>query len=141
MTSAERFVVDTNVLISAVLVSTGSPARFFDSLQHATATLVFSPPTLAELHTRLMRRKFERYVSIATRERFLAQVDAVSEHVLIVNTPMGCRDPQDDKFLETAKLADVRCLITGDEDFLVMHPFQGIPILTPGEALEQYFGG
>jgi predicted nucleic acid-binding protein len=37
--------------------------------------------------------------------------------------------------LETALLGRADCVITGDRDLLVMSPFQGIPILTPAEAL------
>ncbi len=37
--------------------------------------------------------------------------------------------------LETALLGHADCLITGDQDLLVMSPFHGIPILTPTEAL------
>ena len=48
---------------------------------------------------------------------------------------MGCRDPGDDMLLETALLGRADCVITGDQDLLVMSPFQGIPILTPAEAL------
>jgi len=65
----------------------------------------------------------------------LAQLDAVSEYVPIVNRPMGCRDPEDDKFLETAVNGNADCLITGDKDLLIMHPFQGIPVLLPAQGL------
>ncbi|MEJ7684799.1 MAG: putative toxin-antitoxin system toxin component, PIN family [Segetibacter sp.] len=40
-----------------------------------------------------------------------------------------CRDPKDNKFLELAISANASCIITGDKDLLVLHPFRGIPIL------------
>ena len=48
---------------------------------------------------------------------------------------MGCRDPDDDKVLETALMGDAECVVTGHNDLLVMSPFRGIPILTPAEFL------
>ncbi len=52
---------------------------------------------------------------------------------------MGCRDPEDDKFLETAVNGNADCLITGDKDLLAMHPFQGIPVLLPTQDLMRFF--
>jgi predicted nucleic acid-binding protein len=39
--------------------------------------------------------------------------------------------PDDNKLLETAIAGSADCLVTGDQDLLVLNPFQGIPILTP----------
>lgn len=115
---AERFVLDSNVLISAALRSSSNPAKLIYALRKSAAILLFSKETQAELQTRLMKSKFDPYVSAKTRLRFLAQLDVVSEYVYIANKIMGCRDPNDDKFLETAIYGNVHCLITGDEDLL-----------------------
>jgi len=138
---AERFVVDSNVLISAALRTTSPPARLIDAMSNAAAILVFSEETQAEFAGRLMKSKFDRYVSTALREKFLAQVDAVSEYVFIANRPMGCRDRSDDKFLETAVSGQADCLVSGDNDLLRLHPFQGIPVLQPAQCLTRYFSG
>jgi putative PIN family toxin of toxin-antitoxin system len=136
---AERFVVDSNVLISAALRGNSPPARLIAAMKNAAAILVFSGETQAEFASRLMKSKFDRYVSTALREKFLAQVDAVSEYVFIANRPMGCRDRSDDKFLETAVCGRVDCLVSGNTDLLRLHPFQGIPILQPAQCLTRYF--
>lgn len=47
-----------------------------------------------------------------------------------------CRDPKDNKYLELAVAGEVECIITGDEDLLVLNPFRGIKILTVQEFLE-----
>ena len=136
---AERFVLDSNVLISAALLSSSTPARLLYALRTADSVLLFSQETQAELQNRLMKIKFDPYVSAKTRLRFLAQLDAVSEYVYIANKIMGCRDPEDDKFLETALSGNAKFLITGDEDLLIMHPFHNIPILTPRQGLNLFF--
>ncbi len=79
--------------------------------------------------------KFDRYVRPDARAVFLAQLEAVSGWVSIVGATQGCRDPNDDKLLETALQGQADCIVTGDADLLVMSPFQGIPILTPTEQL------
>jgi predicted nucleic acid-binding protein len=44
-------------------------------------------------------------------------------------------DPDDDKLLETALLGRADCLVTGDQDLLVLGTYQGIPILSPAAFL------
>ena len=73
---AERVVLDTNVLISAVLQPKGPPRAAVDTIRTAGGVLLFSEPTFDELRTRLARPKFDRYVSREGRALFLAQLDA-----------------------------------------------------------------
>ena len=135
----DRLVVDTNVLISAALSSAGAPAKLLDQLQIARTALVFSEPTMAELATRLLRTKFDRYVERDTRIRFLAEIDAVAEFVGISGAPMGCRDRSDDIFLETALTAECQLIISGDQDLLTLDPWRNIRVLSPAAALETFF--
>ena len=130
----ERFVLDTNVLISAALTPAGLPRVIVDAIRDAQGVLLLSDETFGELRTRFHRSKFDRYVSRDARWLFLAQLEAVSEWVSIVGAKLGCRDPGDDMLLETALLGRADCLITGDQDLLVMSPFHGIPIRTPAQA-------
>ncbi|MEZ4267708.1 MAG: putative toxin-antitoxin system toxin component, PIN family [Myxococcota bacterium] len=132
----DRIVVDTNVLISAALQSTGRPRAAVDAVARARGLLLFSEATLAELSTRLDRAKFDRYVTRAARTRFVEQVRAVAEWVEISGAPQGCRDPDDDKFLETALVGQAGCIVTGDQDLLVLSPFHHVLIVTPAAFLE-----
>jgi predicted nucleic acid-binding protein len=47
----------------------------------------------------------------------------------------ACRDPDDDRLLELAVDGRATHLVTGDADLLALHPFRGIPILTPADFL------
>lgn len=133
----ERAVVDTNVLISAALRPTGRPRRVLDVISRRNGVLIFSDETFRELRSRLRRPKFDRYVSQTIRAVYLAQLMGVSEWVSITNAKLGCRDPDDDKFLETALLGDADCLVTGDRDLLVMSSFHDIAILPPSDFLNR----
>jgi predicted nucleic acid-binding protein len=46
---------------------------------------------------------------------------------------VACRDPKDDKFLAAALAGPAGCIVSGDEDLLVLSPFEGIPVLRPAE--------
>ena len=48
-----------------------------------------------------------------------------------------CRDPEDDKFLDLALSSKADCIVTGDKDLLVLHPFRGILVVTPRGFLEE----
>lgn len=50
----------------------------------------------------------------------------------IAETVAACRDPSDDKFLELAVTGRAELIVTGDLDLLVLDPFRGISIVTPG---------
>ncbi len=132
---AERVVLDTNVLISAALQPNGSPREVVEALRAVRGVLLFSDETFEELQTRLHRAKFDKYVSHNSRSIFLAQLETVSEWVSIVGAKLGCRDPDDDKLLETALMGEADCIVTGDQDLQVMSPFLHIPILSPTDFL------
>ena len=133
----KRVVVDTNVLISAALRPRGSPRGVIDSVRSVNGVLIFSDETFSELQSRFNRPKFDRYVSGDMRRIWLSQLEAVSEWVSITGVRLGCRDPDDDKLLETASIGDASCLVTGDHDLLTMlQALQRVPNLTPSAFLE-----
>lgn len=134
---ADRIVADTNVLISAALRPHGPPRAVVEAVRSTSGVLLFSDETFAELRIRFHRRKFDAYVGRKVRAVWLAQLQAVSEWVSIAGAKLGCRDPDDDKLLETALMGQAECLVTGDRDLLAMSPFHGIPILTPGRFLDR----
>lgn len=135
MPDKPAFVVDTNVLISRLLLPR-SVAALAVRRVHAEGRLVFSEATLGELADVLARPKFDPYVSVADRKEFLRLVMRTAELVAHVPTLAVCRDPRDDKFLALALAAEAGAIITGDEDLLVLHPFRGIAVLTPAAFVQ-----
>ncbi len=131
-----KLVVDTNVLISAALSAQGAPA---DVVRVALAQhrLVFSQPTFDELRTRIYRPKFDRYISLESRERLLHDFSACADWVEIAEPGHHCRDRDDDKFIETALTANAAFLISGDKDLLEANAPAGLQIITAALALEK----
>jgi len=130
-----KLVVDTNVLISAALSSQGAPAQLMRRVlgQHI---LVFSQATFDELHTRIYRPKFDRYITLEQRQRLLHDFNACAHWVDLAPYPVYCRDPDDDKFIATALQAQADWLVSGDRDLLEAKPLAGLRIVTPMQALE-----
>ena len=62
MTSSERFVIDNNVVVSAVLSPRSIPRQAFD-LAFMLGSVLASDSTLAELDDVLCRPKFSRYIT------------------------------------------------------------------------------
>jgi len=129
-----KLVIDTNILISAALSPQGAPAKLVQvALAHHR--LVFSQATLDELRTRLYRPKFDRYISLETRERLLHDFNASAHWVDIGEPAVYCRDRDDDKFIETALKAQANYLISGDNDLLDVAALPDLQIISAQQAL------
>lgn len=131
-----RWVVDTNVLVSRVFWPNGTASHAFAGAVRWGGTLLVSPVTLAELHEVLMRPRFDRYAEPARRLAFLHSLAPVLELIHPATPIRACRDPKDDKLLEVAVHGHADALITGDADLLALHPFHGLPILSPTDFLQ-----
>ena len=62
----------------------------------------------------------------------------MSEWVVIQNDAMGCRDSDNDKFLETSLIGDADALISGDDDLLVLEQIGSILILSVADFLSNF---
>lgn len=127
-----RWVLDTNALISRLLLPTGVAARAVDHALDRGVVLV-SEETMNELAEVISRPKFDRYLSVAERVQFLRLFGGVARMVNITHRVAACRDPKDDKFLHVALNGEAEAIVTGDQDLLVLHPFHGISILSPAD--------
>ena len=134
MRAAERVVVDTNTLVSGILLPESVPGRLLRHLaEHAT--FIFTAPTRDELLEVITREKFDRYVAPEARERVAAILVREGEIVVPGRLFQVCRDPKDDKFLDAAHAGKANCLISGDTDLGVLGEFEGMPILTAARYL------
>ena len=68
-------------------------------------------------------------------EAVLALILLRGEPVVPQHRITACRDPKDNVVLEVAVAREVDYIVTGDEDLLVLHPFEGITIVGPAEFL------
>lgn len=130
-----RIVVDTNILISFLLVPDSPPNRAVKKAIHE-GTLLASDDTLEELSTVLARSKFNQYISLEDRQEFLRKLLRITEKIIITKRIRECRDTSDDKFLEVAINGKANFIITGDQDLLVLNPSKDFEIVTPVDYLK-----
>ena len=130
MTSDLRVVLDTNVVVSAMLFPASVPGQAFLYLARRGG-LIISESSMSELIDVILRSDFDRYLGEEERVEFFSSLEQQAQLVEVTHSITACRDPKDDKFLELALSGRATHIITGDRDLLDLHPFRGIPILTP----------
>ncbi len=133
----EFWVLDTNTLLSALFNENSTPGVALKKARE-TGTLLISAEIASEYFIVFTRDKFEKYVTLETRIAFIENIIAnalIIEPVLKIN---ACRDSKDNKFLEAAFTAGATCIISGDQDLLILNPFNDIPIITPAAFLTRF---
>ncbi len=136
MSAFARVAVDTNVLVSRLILPDSIPAQVL-KLVEVESLLLFSEPTMFALADVLSRPKFDRYISREDRRGFGERLGKIAEFIAIVELVRECRDQHDDKFLEVALNGNADVIITGDPDLLDMHPWRGTAIIAPKEYLDR----
>ena len=140
MTDRQRAIIDTSTLLGALLRPNSVPRQAMLKVMD-THDLCMSKHTLDELRMVVKRPKFDPYLSLPDRLLFVEtltasarfwEVDSDSERL----AEGVCRYPKDAKFLALALACQAAHLISSDADLLVLHPWQGIPILTPAQFLQ-----
>lgn len=121
MSRAPRAVLDTNIVLSALLFGRGRLSPIRRAWQQATFRPIASRDTAAELIRALGYPKFR--LSDSEREELLADY---LPHCTVVKIPAKppvvppCRDPFDLPFLQLAEQGKADFLVTGDRDLLVL---------------------
>lgn len=129
-----RIVLDTNVLISALL-SEGPPARILNLIRSRQCVVLVDERILEEYEEVLLRPKFGFAESIVRPivEFFTHQGERVTAPPLPIKIP----DPDDLPFLEVAVAGKADLLITGNKG-----DYAGAPrkpkIISPTEALREF---
>ena len=133
-----RIVLDTNVLISALVSLGTAPAQILARCQAGELELLVSPDSLAEL------RRVLTYPRIRTRLRYtdaqVARVLTYLQYVAVTVTPAVVDpvvpdDPDDDLFLALALAGEAQYLVSGDDHLLRLGQHRGITILKPAAFL------
>ena len=108
-----RVVLDTNILVSALLQPQGVPAQtFLISLAGITAKLCVSGNIYAEYEEVLRRAKYNRSESVI--EAALRVIRQNGFWVKPSEKVRACSDAEDDIFLECAQAARAHYVVTGN---------------------------
>ncbi len=108
-----RIVLDTNILVSALLNSQGPPAEvFLLTVLEPDMQLCVSGDIYAEYEEVIRRPQFNR--SDSEIEATLRTIRERGLWIKPTEKVRACSDPDDDIFLECAQAADAHYLVTGN---------------------------
>ena len=133
-----KIVLDTNVLVSALIRPDSVPSRVLDLILTRQATLV------------LDHRVFNKYQDVLYRPEFdlpRDQLDELlkflwrhSDHVQAAAMRVYLPDPDDVMFIQVAVSAMADALVTGNLKHFPASERHGIPVLSPRQWLEMWAG-
>ncbi len=140
-----RAVLDTNVLVSSLLVKVGPAARAVQAWREQRFLLVTSPALIAEVRRTLgyarLRRKYR-----LTDEDVEALVALLTHDALVVPGVADVwgavpADPDDDHVLACAVDGTADVIVSGDRHLLDLGAYQDIPIIVVRAFLERLAEG
>lgn len=135
-----RIVLDTNVVMSALLWR-GPPYRLLEAIrQNARLQLYSSPVLLEELTDVLTRPAATKQLAVIGRTAREVIADYLEAVELVEPTEIPSvitRDPDDDHVLACAITARAEIIVSGDLDLLDLNTYRGIPIVKAAEAMQR----
>ena len=132
-----RVVLDTNVVLSALVFASGRTARLRHAWQSGACVPLVSAARAQELVRVLTYPKFR--LDAAEQEELLADYLPYTRTVRIPDPPPAvpaCRDPFDMPFLHLAVAGKAHALVTGDRDLLVLAAKASMAIVTPDAFMQ-----
>lgn len=134
-----RVVIDTNLVLSALVFASGRLAPLRLAWQGQRVLPLVSRATAAELIRALAYPKFK--LAAHEQEELLADYLPYCKTVRIPAPPPAttpCRDPFDVPFLELALAGKADALLTGDKDLLCLAGSLACPILSADQFLREF---
>lgn len=130
-----RIVLDTNVVISAIL-ATGFPYLVVQLALSGRVECVLSPALLEEYHLTILKPKFR-----TVRSESQTIIDEIERNALLVHPKEPIdhihTDISDNQVLMCAVAGSAQYIITGNTRHFLFSEFQGIKIVTPREFITE----
>ena len=131
-----RIVLDTNVLVSALLSPFGPPGEVLRLVTSGLVRVCHDARILDEYRQVLLRPAFPfDHVRV---ESLLDQIEADGDPVAALPLPERLPDPDDEVFLAVALAGEIRYLVTGNLRHYPEPSRQGVRVVSPREFLESY---
>ena len=134
-----RIVLDTNVLVSALLSPFGPPGEILRLITSGVIRVCRDARILGEYRQVLLRPAFS--FSRTQVESLLGQMETDGVPVAARLLPERLPDPDDEVFLAVALAGAARYLVTGNLKHYPERIRQGVRVVSPREFLEWYRQG
>ncbi|MBI2840542.1 MAG: putative toxin-antitoxin system toxin component, PIN family [Acidobacteria bacterium] len=129
-----RAVLDTNVLVSAMLSHLGPPARIYHAWRDGERELVSSYSLIEELDV-VLRRPTMRENHGMTNAQIADLITLITENATMtpgtIEVEVVKEDPDDNKFLACAAEADAEYIVSGDKHLLTLGHYGDVAIVRP----------
>jgi putative PIN family toxin of toxin-antitoxin system len=130
-----RVILDTNILLSALISTEGSPAKLADAWLEGQYTLISHALQLQELRDITRREEIRRIIQPARAGRLVNQVLTMAEMPGKLPQVERSPDPRDDFLLALCEAGSVDWLVTGDKRDLLALKRHGSTRITTAAAL------
>ena len=133
-----RIVLDTNVLIAALITKGTPPDRLYQAWLKGEVELVTSTAQLAEVAAVLARPRLQRYLDA---DEAAAIVENLDTRAVVLDAPPDVNlspDPKDNPILAAAIAGKADLIVSGDKrHMLALGEVEGIPIVPARDALDR----
>ncbi len=131
-----KLVLDTNILVSALIAREGQPAKVFEKLILGEVENNSSKEIIGELKEVFGRKEITKRTTAKARQFILRHYLNNSIQVLPKSRIKVVEHDSDNKFLEVAVEAKAQFIITGDQHLLKLKKFNEIKIITAKQFME-----
>ncbi len=129
-----RVVLDTNILISGLMIRAGNPATIYRAWQEKKFTLLTCAAHLHELHATLRKPAIASRIRPYNAGSLVNKLKQLAEWVEELPTVHRSSDPTDDFLLALCEAGKADYLVTGDKDgLLALGHHKGTRIVTARE--------
>ena len=131
-----RVVLDTNILVSALITKGTPPDQLYQAWLRGEIELVTSAAQIDEVMDVLARPRLRRYVDAYEARQMVAAIHRRATVLSEIQVTRRSPDPKDDPILAVAVAGGVGLVVSGDRsDMLALGDVEGIPIRSAREAL------
>ena len=114
-----RVVLDTNILISALMIQTGNPAVIYRAWQGGRFTLLTCAEQLDELRSSLRKPRIAQRIKPYKAGSLVKEIKELAESVEALPRVRRSPDPTDDFLLALSEAGRADYLVTGDKSGLL----------------------
>ena len=115
-----RVVLDTNILVPALIAPTGNPAAIYNAWEQGKFTLLMCGEHLDELRATLQKPKVADLIKPYKAGRLVNQIKKLAEDIAELPLVKRSPDPGDNLLLALAEAGNADYLVTGDKSGLLL---------------------
>ena len=115
-----RVVIDTNIIVSALITAAGNPAKIVDAWQDGKFTLLTCAELSDELYATLQKPRVAELIKPHRAGRLVNQIKRLANDVGPLPQVVRSPDPNDDFLLAMAEAGGADYLVTGDKSGLLV---------------------